>query len=263
MIVRCGIVCSAELILCWEPARSGKKRPNMSKFKILAIVGMSNVAMMAGAASAGDLFETNESHSGPYISVSGGGVFANDSNFVGPAGGIAFENDTGYTINGAVGYRFPMRILGVLQPRVEVEGGYIDADIDGSNLAFPGGGETIGDQSAVTIYLNSYLDLRFSDRQRLVPYIGGGVGAAFLDFEARQSFGSAAPIPIGFSDQTVFAGHAAVGATYELTDRLELFGEGRYFRFSDVDLAFAGPPAFNDDGRIDGYMASAGLRWRF
>lgn len=235
----------------------------MTKIKVLAIAGASIIGLTASAASADGLLESNASHSGPYISVSGGGVFADDSNFVGPAGGIAFENDTGYTINGAVGYRFPVRILGVLQPRVEIEGGYIDADIDGSNLVFPGGGETIGDQSAVTLYLNSYLDLRFSDRQRLVPYIGGGAGAAFLDFEARQSFGSAAPIPIAFSDQTVFAGHAAVGATYELTDRLELFGEGRYFRFSDVDLAFAGPPTFQDDGRIDGYTASVGLRWRF
>ncbi len=235
----------------------------MTKLKTLAVAGVSLLGLTAGGASAGQLVESNASHSGPYISVSGGGVFADDSTFAGPAGGIEFENDTGYTINGAVGYRFPMRILGVLQPRVELEGGYIDADIDGSNLVFPGGGETVGDQSAVTIYVNSYLDLRFSDNQRLVPYFGGGAGAAFLDFEARQSFGSASPVPVAFSDQTVFAGHAAVGATYELTDRLELFGEGRYFRFSDVDLAFEGPPAFQDDGRIDGYTASAGLRWRF
>lgn len=220
------------------------------------------LALAATGASAGGLIESNASHAGPYVSVSGGGVFANDSDFVGPAGATQFENDTGYTINGAIGYRFPVRIFGVLQPRVEIEGGYIDADIDGSNLAFVGG-ETIGDQSAATLYFNSYADLRFSDNQRLVPYIGGGAGVAFLDFTARETLGSGSPLLIASADETVFAGHAAVGATYELTDRIELFGEGRYFRFSDVNVVFAGPPAFRDDGRIDGYIASAGLRWRF
>ena len=230
---------------------------------ILAAGAATALALLAPGASAGELIESNSSHSGPYISLSGGGVFADDSEFIGPAGATEFENDTGYTINGAVGYRLPVRILGFMQPRVEVEVGYIDADIDGSNLVFAGGGETIGDQSAVTLYLNSYTEFRFNDRQRLVPYIGGGAGAAFLDFDARQSFSGGSPTPIATADDTVFAGHAAVGATYELSDRLELFGEGRYFRFSKVNVEFAGPPAVRDDGRIDGYTASAGVRWKF
>lgn len=220
-------------------------------------------AFFATGASAGQLMESNSSHAGPYISISGGGVFPNDSQFTGPLGPTEFENDTGYTINGAVGYRLPVRVFGFIQPRVEVEVGYIDADIDGSNLSFAGGGETIGDQSAVTIYLNSYADLRFSDNQRLVPYVGGGAGAAFLDFDARQSFSGGSPTPIATADDTVFAGHAAVGATYEFSDRLELFGEGRYFRFSKVNVEISGPSAISDDGRIDGYMATAGVRWKF
>lgn len=221
------------------------------------------LSTFATAASAGGLMESNASHAGPYVSISGGGVFPEDSQFVGPVGATEFENDTGYTINGAIGYRFPTRVFGFIQPRVEIEAGYLDADIDGSNLVFTGGGETIGDQSAVTLYLNSFAEFRFSDNQRLVPYIGGGAGAAFIDFDAQQSFSGGAPLPIATADDTVFAGHAAVGATYELTDRLELFGEGRYFRFSDVNLEFAGPPAVRDDGRIDGFTASAGVRWRF
>ncbi len=217
----------------------------------------------ATGASAGQLMQSNSSRAGPYVSISGGGVFADDSEFTGPLGQTEFEYDTGYTISGALGYRLPTRIFGFIQPRVEIEVGYIDADIDGSNLVFTGGGETIGDQSAVTLYLNSYADLRFSDNQRLVPYIGGGAGAAFLDFDASQAFSGGSLGPIASADETVFAGHAAVGATYELTDRLELFGEGRYFRFSNVDVAFSGPTTTRDDGRIDGYTASAGVRWRF
>lgn len=225
--------------------------------------GAAALALIASGASAQGLIESNSSHAGPYVSISGGGVFPEDSQFVGPVGPTEFENDTGYSINGAVGYRLPVRIFGFIQPRVEIEAGYLDADIDSSNLVFTGGGETIGDQSAVTLYLNSFAEFRFSDNQRIVPYIGGGAGAAFIDFDAQQSFSGGAPLPIATADDTVFAGHAAVGATYELNDRLELFGEGRYFRFSDVKLDFAGPPAVRDDGRIDGFIASAGVRWRF
>lgn len=232
------------------------------KSSLMACAAIAAVALGASPSFA-QLMESNSSHAGPYVSISGGGVFPSDSEFTGPLGQTDFDYDTGYAINGAVGYRMPVRVFGFIQPRVELEVGYLDADIDGSNLAFTGGGETFGDQSAVTLYVNSYADLRFSDNQRLVPYIGGGAGAAFLDFNARQSFNGGAPSLIASSDDTVFAGHAAVGATYELSDRLELFGEGRYFRFSRVDVEFVGPPAVRDDGRIDGYLATAGVRWKF
>ena len=225
--------------------------------------GVTALASFATGAAAEGLIESNNAHAGPYISLSGGGVFPEDSDFTGPDGDAAFDSDTGYTINGAVGYRLPTRILGVFQPRVELEVGYLDADIDGSSLDLVSGGETIGDQSAVTLYVNSYSDIRFSDRQRLVPYFGGGIGVAFLDFEARQTLGAASPALFAAADETVLAGHAAVGVTYEMSDRLELYGEGRYYRLSDVDLEFVGPPAVRDDGRIDGYIASAGVRWKF
>ena len=226
------------------------------------ILATGAAALFATGASAGELIQSNASHSGLYVSVSGGGVFADDSEFTGPLGQTEFENDTGYAINGAIGYRAPVRIFGFIQPRFEIEGGYIDADIDGSSIDIAGG-KTIGDQSAVTLYFNSYAELRFSDDQRLVPYFGGGAGAAFVDFDAAQVFNGGAPNPIASADDTVFAGHLTAGATYELTDRLELFSEGRYFRFSKVDVVFAGPSMLQDDGRIDGYTASVGVRWRF
>ncbi len=236
----------------------------MTKFRASLLGGgVMTLAMLSTGALADGLMTPNSAHSGPYVSLSGGGVFVEDSDFIGPLGTTTFDSDTGYSIDGAVGYRLPTRILGIFQPRVELEVGYLDADIDGSTVAFPSGGETIGDQSAVTLYVNSYSDIRFSDSQRLVPYFGGGIGAAFLDFDARQTLGAASPALFAASDETVLAGHAAIGVSYEMSDRLELFGEGRYFRFSDVDLEFAGPPSIRDDGRIDGYIASAGVRWRF
>lgn len=224
-------------------------------------------AFAASAASAGEiseLIQRNPAHSGFYVAGFGGAAFPDDNDFSGPAGTIEFESDTGYTIGGAVGYRWPVRFFGFLQPRTEVEVSYLDSDIDGSNFVFIDGSRAEGDQTAIFAYLNNYLDLRFSDSQRFVPYIGGGIGAAFLDVDIDRIGGSLADSRLAETDDTDFAGHVAVGLTYELSRRAELYTEGRYFRVSNVDLDFAGPSSLvTQDGRIEGYSVLGGLRWRF
>ena len=224
-------------------------------------------AFAASAASAGELsqlMQHNKAHSGFYVSAFGGAAFPDDNDFSGPVGRTEFDSDTGYTIGGAVGYRLPMRVFGFIQPRVEVEVSYLDSDIDGSNLVFADSSRAEGDLQAVFAYFNSYAEFRFSDSQRFVPYIGGGVGAAFLDVDIDRVGGSLQNSRLAETDDTDFAGHVAVGLTYELGGRAELYTEGRYFRVSNVDLDFAGPSSLvTQDGRIEGYSVLGGVRWRF
>jgi len=84
-------------------------------------------------------------------------------------------------------------------------------------------------------------------------------------------FPATAPGPVFAvtGDDTAFASHAAIGAIYELSDQLELYTEGRYFRIYDVSLErrFIGGGAdlFNADisDDLDGFTVTGGLRFRF
>jgi opacity protein-like surface antigen len=229
-----------------------------------AVFAVSLAASAANARDLSQLMQHNKAHSGPYIAGFGGAAFPDDYDFSGPAGRTEFESDTGYTFGGAVGYRLPVRIFGFIQPRVELEAEYLDSDIGGSNLVFADSSHADGDLQAVFAFFNSYSELRFNDSQRLVPYIGGGIGAAFLDVDIDRVGGSLADSRLAGTDDTEFVGHVAAGVTYELSRHAEIYSEGRYFRVSNVGLDFAGPSSLvTQEGRIEGYSVLGGVRWRF
>lgn len=243
------------------------------------------LSFTAGAASAEGIFNLNPAPSGFYVSGFGGGSFLNDPTFTGisdPVAGIPgptgvagvplnvdvdFSNS--FTFGGAVGYQLPFSYFGIFYPRLEVEVSYLENDVEGGS--FNGGTQTfLGEQEALSIYLNNYSDIKFSPDQRLVPYIGGGLGVAFVDANVPYFPASASGPVFGLVDEdTALAGHVAAGASYELSDGLELYSEGRYFRIQNVNLdrRFIGGGAdlFNGnvEDDIDGFTVTGGLRWRF
>lgn len=221
--------------------------------RVSFVISAVAACLSSSSALAGGLIERNAEKSGPYVAVFGGGVFLDESDYAGPAGPVSIDTDTGYDFGGAIGYALPLRVLGVFQPRYEIEVSYFDADV--SEAA---GAAATGNAEALSIFFNGYYDIRFDGLDRLTPYVGGGAGVSFVDLDATAPGASFAR-----ADDTVFAGHFAAGATFALSERLELFGEGRYLRASKVETSFASPTAFIGRERLEGFVANGGLRWRF
>ncbi|MEO0879734.1 MAG: P44/Msp2 family outer membrane protein [Pseudomonadota bacterium] len=236
-------------------------------------------------ANAGDIFNFEPAPSRAYISVFGGGSFLNDSDFAGvsnpdagvpgPTGvagaplDVALDYSTGFTVGGAVGKQLPFTYFGIFQPRLEIEVSYLENDIDAGS--FNGGVQTFGgQQEAIFVYLNNYSDIRWSQNQAFVPYIGGGLGAAFIDSDVGYFPASAsAPTFAVQGSDTAFAGHIAAGASYALGQNAELFTEGRYFRIRNAqferNFVGGGNQIFvgDVDDDIAGFTVTGGLRWKF
>ena len=108
----------------------------------------------------------------------------------GPLGGTV-DYDKGYGFSFMLGYALGNGL------RVEAEGGYINNGFQEINVNTPGAfvtqlgsGENKlkGDLSALTLMMNAYYDIDLGSN--LVPYVGGGLGAADLSNEMKSAAGN-------------------------------------------------------------------------
>jgi len=255
----------------------------MSVSKLSSIAAV--FAAMALPAQAEGLFSFDPAPSGFYISGFGGGSFLSDATFAGvsdpvvgipgPTGvagaplSVALDYESSVFFGGSLGYQLPFKYFNILHPRLEVEVSYLNADIETGS--FNGGAQTFsGDQDALLVYVNNYSDIVLSENQRFTPYIGSGFGLAFVDSNVRYFPATAtAPVFGVIGEDTAFASHTAIGATYDLTGNVELFTEGRYFRIfgARLERRFIGGGADLFNGSIaediDGFTVASGLRFRF
>jgi len=255
----------------------------MLMLKKIAALGLASC--LSAPAYAEGLFNFDPAPARPYVSVFGGGSFLPDSDFSGvsnPEAGIpgptgtagaplnvALDYSTGYTFGGAAGSQLPFKYFGVFQPRLEVEVSYLENNIDSGS--FNGGVQTFqGAQESLFVYLNNYSDIRWDQNQRVVPYIGGGIGVAFVDSNVDYFPASASePVFALQGSDTALAGHFAAGVSYEFGNGAELFTEGRYYRIQNVNLErrFIGGGADLFNGNVeedlDGITVTGGLRWKF
>lgn len=253
--------------------------------KRASLVAALGVFSISVSAQAGDLFKFEPAESDFYIAGFGGVSLSSDATFTGvsdPVAGVPgatgvagtplnvdVDYDTGFTFGGAIGYQLPFTYWNIFHPRLEVEVSYIDNDV--SVGAFNAGTQTFeGDQSTVLVYLNNYSDIKFSEDQRFVPYIGGGLGAAFLDANIGYFPATAtAPVFALEGNETAFVTHGALGATYKLSDNLDLYSEGRYYRVygANFDRNFIGGGGSLFSGDVDddltGFTFTTGVRLRF
>lgn len=176
---------------------------------------------------------------GFYGSV-GGGFNLNDSDDL-EVGGVDGDLDTelGFVGLGSFGYSFGNGF------RTEVEGGYRHNNIDDWN-----GIDVDGDIHAWHAMVNALYD--FSTGTRFSPYVGAGIGAAFVTAEGRN--GGAG---VDFDDMDVgFAYQGIIGLGYNLTERVALTTDYRFFH------AIGG----GGDDPADNYMNHSfvfGLRYAF
>ena len=124
---------------------------------------------------------------------------------------------TGWAAGGFVGYDF-------VGPRVEIEALYRD-NKGTTNGVFPISG--IGrlrvlygraEVQQTSVMANVYYD--FFAHDVLTPYVGAGLGIAFIDTHLGQ---------MGFTSDTEFAYQAIIGVGYKVTPNLRLNLDGRYY----------------------------------
>jgi len=130
-----------------------------------------------------------------------------------------FKTDTGFSISGALGYKFR---------DFRVEGEFTYGRNDAKKREFENGASVpLGGYFQTYAYmLNGYYDIPLSRRFR--PYIGGGLGAASFSAENVTQTGVA---PINGST-TVFAYQFKAGISYQLTDNFNVFMGYRLFGVS-------------------------------
>ena len=160
------------------------------------------------------------------------------------------EFDNGLSIAGEVGVRLNDNIRGGVevsysQADVDTHTGVFLADIDLTDVdaaALAGApdplGVSVGDlvadgQGEVTtlsVFANAYYD--FDLDSQIKPYVGAGIG--FMDVDAEYS-----PSGVGIIDdgETKFAWQLKAGASYEVNDSWEIFGEYTYRQSDDIEVS--------------------------
>lgn len=220
----------------------------------------SKLRLLAAGTAALVAFPTAALADGPYVGVSGGVSLPGDSRNSGtfdatvpatddfgaiPADttlGWETEFDTGYAINGQVGYAFDNGF------RIEAEGSYTRYDVDthtgltvgGANIdgvdvavltrgepsaANPTVGEVIADgQGRVSnfgLFGNVFYDINTGSGFK--PYVGAGVGYQWADVQYRPS-----GVDVADANDGGFAYQLMAGASVELSESAELFGQYTY-----------------------------------
>lgn len=161
---------------------------------------------------------------GPYVSAYLGGTLKPDSDITGPDFTGKIEYKPGFAVTGAGGYNFGM-------VRIEGELGYQRNDMDKfvCKSGDCGSGSMKGNIYAVSGMANVYLD--FVNSSPFTPYIGGGIGAAFISADFDETSGSNLR-----EDNTVFAYQGTAGLAYAINPHMSLDLKYRYFGTTDVNL---------------------------
>jgi opacity protein-like surface antigen len=229
--------------------------------------------------------ESGLGNEGFYVALSGSADFANSGEFDGvqtPATGVpgtagspasvAVDYDTGYAIRGAIGYEFKKGLLiDNLVPRAEIEFEYGENDV-GSGAFNAGNQSFSGGISRYAVKASLYNDIRWAADQAFIPYFGGGIGIGVVDADIAYfpNNGTASAPTFGVQGSaTTFTTHSAIGATYKLTDQIEIFGEGRYTDYGDgaFQRVFVANSTAEFSADLEGdsevFAIGAGLRFRF
>ena len=180
-----------------------------------------------------------------YVGLGGATQFLEDNDISGGGVDTASEFDLGWAAVVTAGHRFSNRL------RTELEVGYRSNDVD----SLSGTTDSRGAAHALTVMGNVLVD--FPEIVQIRPYVGLGIGMAHIGVDDTS--------PVGGSTlddtDTVPAFQGIVGATYPLTDRLEVFGDYRYFEA--IDPEFKLDSDVNVEGDYDAHSVMFGLRWHF
>jgi opacity protein-like surface antigen len=163
--------------------------------------------------------------------------------------GIVIESsyDPGFNIGGAIGYNY-----GSVRAEGEIIYRRNDADeLSVFGLSAPADGEV----SAISFMVNGYYDFH-SANSSMVPYLGGGLGAASVDLDI-----SALGVPLGDDSATVFAYQFMAGLGFNISPTTTLTAGYRYFATSDPE--FTDPTGIKFDSEYQSHEFTFGARFMF
>jgi outer membrane autotransporter protein len=158
-----------------------------------------------------------------------------------------------FVFGGALGYRFPW-------VRLELNGSYRKFDTDKVKAQ----GQSVsgnGDATAVVGLFNVYVDPDLDLGVPVHPYLGGGIGGAYVKLDT----GDDAPLSVD-DEAGAFAWNLAAGLSYDVTEHITLSAGYRYLRFESTD--FSASVAGVDTGDVDvdditSHEILIGLRYTF
>ena len=207
-----------------------------------------------------------------YVSIFGGANFdIGSTEFTNGTTIVDTDFDTGFTLGGAVGYKWDNYDFGAFTPRTEIEVNYFDNDVDTIDFSGNGVGQEIvnGDSgiSGVGVFANLFFDL--DTGTKFTPYVGGGVGLGFLDLDISYN---GPDLNLDDTD-TAFGWHIGGGANIELTESTSFFVDARYQQFVNVDSlrrigaapvgGGAGPGGGDFEDDLASVFVRAGLTYSF
>ncbi|MEL7465419.1 MAG: outer membrane beta-barrel protein [Pseudomonadota bacterium] len=238
-------------------------------------IPLTRAALIAAALSAcTTVTATAEEAFSPYISVFAGLGILGDETFSGvvtpPGGEQSVTGDFGSAFNfgAAVGVELGST-LGFVSPRVEIEGSYLSAGVGEDTLNFSGNGpaneiNVDGGISRALLLANLLLDVETGGP--FTPYVGVGAGLAFTNSDVVYGGPPGGPAAVRFDDSGVdFAAQLIAGASYEVSDNVLLFADGRYTRVFGFDGDRFNPAGLtgNISGDVDNVSVNVGVRYRF
>lgn len=225
------------------------------------------VAMFGGANVAQGYHNSQTEVSTPLL-PGGGATFngGHSTNYVGGVGGLK----VGYNFNS-----FALCDHLRLQPAVEVEGFYVGTKTGISYNPNVGGvpfhATLTGEQNNAVFSVNGLLRLKTDTC--FTPYIGGGVGAEYLNFSSSHASFSNPAFGSGLSqrnaDDVTLALQAIAGFDIEIAKHWSIFTEYKYLVSVDPSLGLNGNIAgipinttFEPDF-IGQHLVTAGLKYNF
>ena len=193
-------------------------------------------------------------YTGTYFSIGGGYTIQDKSTFSNVINMRSAFND-GAAVRGAIGHDFG-------KIRLEAELGYRQNSAQSVAVTNAGGlpgvvsGPATGKFQTTSYMANMLYDLDFGSK--VTPYIGAGAGVAHIKLNNLTSGGAIA----GPTSDNVFALQGIVGLAYELSSKLDLTLDYRYFFASD-DPTFTDALGRKFDAGYGNHAIMAGLTFRF
>ncbi|MGB7373088.1 hypothetical protein [Pontixanthobacter sp.] len=221
---------------------------------------------------------------GAYVAILAGVTSPTDGDFsgiqdpqgnapgaAGAAANVRAEYDDAFQGAVALGYRIPKRVFSLFQPSVELEYSRFSADVSAGS--FNGGNQTFAGGADVSVYAVNYQsDIRWSTDQRVIPFLGSGIGVADvgadLAYFPNNGIASAPTFAVRDGDTGLYL-QSNAGVTFVINDTADFNTRLRYQRVSglDLDRRFVAGGADDRNAELEGQFETvsllAGVRFRF
>jgi len=219
------------------------------KKSLITAVALAALAAAAGQASAADYAPPAGPSYMPYISVFAGASFPNDINTTRTGVDYSQHSDTSYVFGGAVGIDWNSMI------RTEIELSH--SQWNGNSFTNTGLA-VAGNANTSSTYLLGNVWLDWKNDSAFTPYVGGGLGVAFVNFDQTVAGG-----PGYVGSDTVLAYQLGAGINFAVSDQMSLDVGYRYKATSNFGIQAGDAGGDYQNGHLGSHNVQVGLTYKF